>query len=225
MTHRPGSDGDPARPRRGSGFGLLTPEDWYRIPLQPPERREASVRALIDRQFKGVDDQPILRRESEELLRGAAEAGADKGGVVLYLSFMDVSGVPLSASLLVSVVKERFRALDTVAALAREGQGEVEPVKLPAAGAAARRRRTERSRESKRLGTEFADTVVEYFVPVPGRDETLMLTFSTPLEPIADAMAELFDAVAGTLRWPNHDHNHNDNDNENENGETAWARS
>jgi hypothetical protein len=61
--------------------------------------------------------------------------------------------------------------------------------------------RRERTRQSRKLGSEFEDTVVEYFVPVPDRDEVLMLTFSTPLEPIADAMVELFDAVAGTLRW------------------------
>jgi hypothetical protein len=29
-----------------------------------------------------------------------------------------------------------------------------------------------------------------------------MLNFSTPMEPIADTMVELFDAIAGTLRWP-----------------------
>ncbi|MEV0218463.1 hypothetical protein [Streptomyces sp. NPDC050704] len=180
-------------------FGLITPEDWYRIPLLPLERREASVSALIKRQFGGVDDQPVLRRQAEEQLLGAAEAGADQGGVVLYLSFLEAAGIPLSASLLISRLHQRFDSLDAVAALA--GKGETAPVRLPAAGRAVRRRRTERTREAKRLGSEFEDTIVEYFVPVPDRDEVLMLTFSTPLEPIADAMAELFDAVAGTLRW------------------------
>ncbi|MFF3889478.1 hypothetical protein [Streptomyces sp. NPDC001914] len=180
-------------------FGLITPEDWYRIPLQPQEQREASVSALIRRQFAGVDDQPVLRRQAEEHLTGAALAGADQGGVVLYLSFLAAAGIPLSASLLVSRVHERFDSLDVVAALT--GQGEVVPVTLPAAGRAARRRRTERSRETRKLGSDFDDTIVEYFVPAPLNDETLMLTFSTPMEPIADAMVELFDAIAGTLRW------------------------
>ncbi|WP_151479647.1 hypothetical protein [Streptomyces albicerus] len=180
-------------------FGLITPEDWYRIPLQPLEQRQASVSALIKRQFAGVDDQPVLRRRSEEQLLGAAEAGAEQGGVVLYLSFLEAAGIPLSASLLISRIHQRFDSLDAVSALA--GKGEVAPARLPAAGRAARRRRTERTREARRLGTEFEDTIVEYFVPVPDRDEVLMLTFSTPLEPIADAMVELFDAVAGTLRW------------------------
>ncbi|MET9520809.1 hypothetical protein [Streptomyces coeruleorubidus] len=46
----------PAGPR-APVFGLITPEDWYRIPLLPADRREASVNALIRRQFTGVDDQ------------------------------------------------------------------------------------------------------------------------------------------------------------------------
>ncbi|MFC8200413.1 hypothetical protein ACFUTV_34225 [Streptomyces sp. NPDC057298] len=180
-------------------FGLITPEDWYRIPLQPAEQREASVSALIKRQFTGVDDQPVLRRQAEEQLLGAAKAGVQQGGVVLYLSFLEAAGIPLSASLLISRVHQRFDSLDAVSAL--RGKGETSHVRLPAAGRAARRRRSERTREARRLGTEFEDTIVEYFVPVPDRDEVLMLTFSTPLEPIADAMAELFDAVAGTLSW------------------------
>ncbi|MDQ1028522.1 hypothetical protein QF035_006104 [Streptomyces umbrinus] len=180
-------------------FGLITPEDWFRIPLLPEERREASVSALIKRQFAGVDDQPVLRRQAEEQLLGAAEAGVEQGGVVLYLSFLEAAGIPLSASLLISRIHQRFDTLDAVSAL--RGKGEAALVRLPAAGRAARRRRSERTRESRRLGTEFADTIVEYFVPVPDRDEVLMLTFSTPLEPIADSMVELFDAVAGTLRW------------------------
>jgi hypothetical protein len=29
----------------------------------------------------------------------------------------------------------------------------------------------------------------------------LLLSFSTPMDPIADAMVALFDAIAGSLRW------------------------
>ncbi|MGW0597492.1 hypothetical protein ACWD11_10140 [Streptomyces sp. NPDC002776] len=184
---------------RAPVFGLVTPEDWYRIPLRPRERMEASVAALVKRQFAGVDDQPVLRRKAGEQLLGAADAGIEQGGVVLYLSFLQAGGIPLSASLLVCRIFEKFDSLDAVVALA--GSGEVEPVELPAAGPAARLLRRERPKQSRKLGTEFEDTIVEYFVPVPERDEVLLLTFSTPLEPIAEAMVGLFDAVAGTLRW------------------------
>ncbi|MFE1798315.1 hypothetical protein ACFW9L_19435 [Streptomyces sp. NPDC059517] len=197
-TEDPGSNGAEAVESENV-FGLITPEDWYRIPLRPEASRDASVSALVKRQFAGVDDQPVLRRQAQEQLLGAAEAGVEQGGVVLYLSFLEAAGIPLSASLLISRLQRRFDALDTVSALS--GKGDTSHVQLPAAGRAVRRRRTERTREARRLGSEFEDTVVEYFVPVPDRDEVLMLTFSTPLEPIADAMAELFDAVAGTLRW------------------------
>ncbi|MFE7069848.1 hypothetical protein ACFU96_07150 [Streptomyces sp. NPDC057620] len=198
-AENPGSDDGDEAAGSENVFGLITPEDWYRIPLQPEDRREASVSALVKRQFAGVDDQPALRRQAQEQLLGAAEAGVEQGGVVLYLSFLEAAGIPLSASLLISRLQRRFDALDTVSALS--DKGETSQVRLPAAGRAVRRRRTERTREARRLGSEFEDTVVEYFVPVPDRDEVLMLTFSTPLEPIADAMAELFDAVASTLRW------------------------
>ncbi|MFW6695612.1 hypothetical protein [Streptomyces sp. MAR4 CNX-425] len=184
----------------GTGFGLLTPADWYRIPLHPAAQRTASIKAMVDRQFTGVDNQPILRRKTEEELQGAAAAGAEQGGVTLYLSYLDAAGVPLSASLLVSLVPQHADPLRTATALtARGGATEVD---LPAAGRATRRRRTERSRQTQKLGSTFADTIVEYFVPVPGRPELLLLTFSTPLEPLADEMTGLFDAVAGTLRWP-----------------------
>ncbi|MFF5967390.1 hypothetical protein ACFY64_27420 [Streptomyces collinus] len=159
--------------------------------------------ALTKRQFAGVDDQPVLRRKAEEQLLGTAEAAVEQGGVVLYLSFLEAGGIPLSASLLISRLYERFDGLDAVAALA--GSGEVTLETLPAVGRVARVLRRERTKQSRKLGSEFEDTVVEYFVPVPDRDEVLMLTFSTPLEPIADAMVELFDAVAATLRWQHRD--------------------
>lgn len=42
---------------------------------------------------------------------------------------------------------------------------------------------------------------VDYQLRVPRSDMHLLLTFSTPLVQIADAMVELFDAVAGSLVW------------------------
>jgi hypothetical protein len=42
---------------------------------------------------------------------------------------------------------------------------------------------------------------LDYQLPVPGTEAHLLLTFSTPLVEIADAMVELFDAVAASLTW------------------------
>jgi len=48
---------------------------------------------------------------------------------------------------------------------------------------------------------ELPVTRLDVYVPVPGRPEMLLLSFSTPIDPIADAMVALFDAIAGSLRW------------------------
>jgi hypothetical protein len=46
-----------------------------------------------------------------------------------------------------------------------------------------------------------AVTIVDYFLPVPGRPGVLALSFATPVEPLADALVLLFDAIAESLRW------------------------
>ena len=49
-------------------------------------------------------------------------------------------------------------------------------------------------------GLAFAEAAVMIGVVLPG-ETALLLTFSSPLVPVADALAELFEAVAGTVRW------------------------
>lgn len=44
-----------------------------------------------------------------------------------------------------------------------------------------------------------ADT--SFYFSVPGSGAWLLLGFSGPDGPLVPAMAELFDAIAGTLRW------------------------
>jgi hypothetical protein len=44
-------------------------------------------------------------------------------------------------------------------------------------------------------------TMVDFFLPLPGQPGLLVLSFSTPVEPLADALVMLFDAIAESLRW------------------------
>ena len=63
-------------------------------------------------------------------------------------------------------------------------------------------RRREPVTDADGLSTgELAVTRLQVYVPVPNRTEMLLLSFSTPMDPIADAMVTLFDAIAGSLRW------------------------
>ena len=44
-------------------------------------------------------------------------------------------------------------------------------------------------------------TTVDFFLPLPGRPGLLVLSFATPVEPLAEALVMLFDAIAESLRW------------------------
>jgi hypothetical protein len=44
-------------------------------------------------------------------------------------------------------------------------------------------------------------TILDVYVPVPESGAYLVLSFSTPLDALADAMIGLFDSIASTLRW------------------------
>jgi hypothetical protein len=51
------------------------------------------------------------------------------------------------------------------------------------------------------LGREVPNEVVQYFVPVPGHDKAVVLTFSTPTVQIDVAFPALFAAIAESLHW------------------------
>jgi len=140
----------------------------------------------------------------ERTLLDSSRAAAEGGGLEMYVSTEVVAGVPLAISLVVTVLSAPASAGDTpMAELVRElGQdgSEVTLVEL-AAGRAVRRRRTDRPREIADLGAPDDSVLVDFFVPVPGHDALVLLSFSTPLLPLADALAEFFEAIAGTARW------------------------
>jgi hypothetical protein len=43
--------------------------------------------------------------------------------------------------------------------------------------------------------------MMDVHVPVPDSSAYLILSFSTPLNVLAEAMITLFDSIASTLRW------------------------
>jgi hypothetical protein len=52
-----------------------------------------------------------------------------------------------------------------------------------------------------RSADESESAILEVFVPVPHYGEWLLLSFATPLGPLAPALTKLFDAICTTLRW------------------------
>jgi len=51
------------------------------------------------------------------------------------------------------------------------------------------------------IRTHGSATDTLFYFSVPGSGAWLLLAFSGPDGPLASAMADLFDAIAGTLRW------------------------
>ncbi|MFA3873606.1 hypothetical protein ABS735_07940 [Streptomyces sp. MMCC 100] len=204
-------------PTPPADYRLLLPEGWFRI-LLDPDQRDGSVDALVERQFRGVDNAPHLKEELRGDLRRRAAKAYRSGGIELYLSLQEAGPFTIPASLLVTLAPLRHaeplppedlaRVLAEDAEAAEDGNAgapvsEIAVEEL-AAGTAVRVRRL--TRQPGENGPDapqaaHASVSVEYHLPVPGTTAYLLLTFSTPLEPIADAMAGLFDAIAGSLTW------------------------
>ncbi|MET9729156.1 hypothetical protein ABZZ79_00390 [Streptomyces sp. NPDC006458] len=187
---------DPGSPP--GDYGLVVPDDWFRIPLEPEEWKR-SIRVLVDRVFDGKDDAAALKRAVVRDLRDRAEDGCRNGGVEIYVSTASVGPVPLSASLLVTVVPpgEQLGLVVT----GRHRAQVVDDVVLPFAGAALRRRTRVVPDAGDTTGNQLPVTTVEYAVGIPGTGASLLLTFSTPLDPFAEELVGLFEAVAKSLHW------------------------
>lgn len=190
-------------------YQLLLPEGWFRITLEPT-RRQASIDALVERQFKGLDDAPHLKWQAQDdLLKRAIEAERN-GGIELYLSLQQAGGLTIPASLLVSLVPSSQHGGISVQELAEYLLGnapkeqQVATGKLPAGEAVRTRLRTVPPQEDP-SGNPLPTTALDYYIRIPRSEAYLLLSFSTPLDPLADTLVELFDAVAGSLTWAGED--------------------
>ncbi|MGW2765222.1 hypothetical protein [Streptomyces sp. NPDC001275] len=185
-------------------YRLLLPDGWFRILLEP-EQRDKAIDALVERQFHGIDNAPHLKEElSRDLGRRAAKAHRS-GGIELYLSLQEVGPFTIPASLLVTLAPLRHPEPLPLEALAQRfadnGEGSVTIEELRSGPAVRVRRLIPQSSDEEGTEPPHNSLTVEYHLPVPGTTAFLLLTFSTPLEAIADAMAELFDAIADSLTW------------------------
>lgn len=185
---------------------LRTPAAWMDLELNPATRAE-SIAALVE--AHGPGDRDRLRAR----LEAAAANAASEGAVFASLFFSTAGGRAVSASLMVSVadaesdvepdsdlVEAEAVRLEIAQGLAEEfraGGADVEVCSLEAGPSA---------RVRSRLAVDDGEPattvdVVQYFVPFPTSDRLAVLTFSTPNLGLADAFADVFDAIGGTLQW------------------------
>ncbi|MGW0824226.1 hypothetical protein [Streptomyces sp. NPDC002845] len=189
-------------------YQVVVPDGWFQLPLDPDDRDRGIV-ALAELTFRGADNAPHLKKQFMRDLQRKAKDAYQVGGTELYLSTMSVGPVPLASSLLISVPRpDEWPQTSDVEELAEHlaGQdlgedGALGVVELVAAGKAVRLRHREAGEPETQMGNTLPTTTVTYYVAIPTTTRWLMLNFSTPVDPLADQMVELFDTVAGTLHW------------------------
>lgn len=194
----------PRGPGRPQDYRLLLPDGWFRVPLEP-EARDRSVNALVEQRFEGVDNAPHVKEELRRDLRKRAAKAYRNGGIELYLSLQPAGPVTVPAALLVTLAPLPHRGglpLEALAQRLSEARHTVEAGvgELPS-GPAVRVISKQRGPVDEKTGRSDITVGVDYHLPVPGAEAFLLLSFSTPLEPLEAAMTGLFDAVADTFVW------------------------
>jgi hypothetical protein len=183
-------------------YRLMIPaHGWTRIALDP-EVWPRRIQAMVDKRFRGIDNAPHLKAEMRGDLERRCQEAWEKGGIELYLGSMDVAGVPVSASLLVTLIPrpagQPRATLEAMAlGLAAEGRN-ARVTDLPAGKALVQIYKTPPRPGD---GSTFPNTHFDVLFDVPRTSSQLLLSFSTPVEPLAEPMVELFESMALSFVW------------------------
>ncbi|MFD8721892.1 hypothetical protein ACFV2H_28840 [Streptomyces sp. NPDC059629] len=194
-----------------SDYRLAVPDGWERIVLDSPERWTHRIDKLVKRGLRRTQATPQLEAALAERMRAQAEAAQANGGVEMYFVQQVLGQVPVSAGLVVTVLRpspgtEPGDLADIARSLALHGADNdaVTLVDLPA-GPAVRHRYLRRPAPDDPDGNKLAVAHLDVYLAVPHSDQRLLLSFSTPtappLEPLVEALVTLFDSVARTLQW------------------------
>jgi hypothetical protein len=177
---------------------MLMPATWIPLDLEPATRVR-SIAGLLDPAAPAE-----ARRRAQALLEATTYQAAKAGATLAYLFARVTEGGLVSASLLVSVVEAGPGAEATnpgaaaiAGALAERYGGEVGEL---TAGPAARVRRRQQVGPQGGLPGGEAE-LVYWYVPHPTGRCIALLAFSTPNVDLGDEFGEVFEAIAGTLRW------------------------
>lgn len=183
-------------------YRLMMPAaGWTRIALDP-EIWPRRIQVLVDKKFRGIDNAPHLKAEMRGDLERRCQDAWEKGGIELYLGSMDIVGVPVSASLLVTLIPrpagQPRATLEAMAlGLAAEGR-DARVTDLPAGKALVQ---TYKTPPQPGDGSKFPNTHYDVLFDVPRTSSQLLLSFSTPVEPLAEPLVELFESIALSFVW------------------------
>jgi hypothetical protein len=202
---------EPTAPAVPLDLRLATPANWFDIDLNP-STSAASIARLVEERSGSDPDQADTRRQLVRTLRKATGDAREQDAIFASVLSDVIEGRPVAASVIVSLahdgspapgdVKARVTALG--ARLAQPGgpiAGAATTTKELRAGWSVRARRRMSVEPPGLEGHPVEVESVQYFVPLPGSTDLVLLSFSTPNLGLADAMVELFDAMAESLQW------------------------
>lgn len=155
-------------------FSLTVPESWWEFDVRP-EGRDTTIRTLVDDRVRETPELAPYRSDMSAMLRKMAEDAHDSGALYLGCMAENFDGIPLSATITVSVLGSRNK----------QGVARVEDV--PVAQGDSRTLRM---------------VVTQTYVPVPGTtDQVALISGAGPVLDLADSLHDIFDAVTSTFRF------------------------
>ncbi|MEY9813679.1 hypothetical protein [Streptomyces albogriseolus] len=197
-------------------FSLAVPDSWWEFAIRP-EGREATIRALVDERVRETPELAPYRGDLTTMLRKMAKEAHDSGAVYLGCMAENFDGVPLSATVTVSVLGAKNRQGATLStdprAIAeslrsitprREGDSwrKVTTVEIPEVGPAARTYGVEDVPVAQGDSRTLRMVVTQTYVPVPGTvGQVVLVSGASPVLDLAEAFHDVFDAVTSTFRF------------------------
>ncbi|MFF9103344.1 hypothetical protein ACF1AU_22485 [Streptomyces rubrogriseus] len=198
------------------GVSLSVPESWWEFDIRP-EGREATIRALVEERLAETPELAPYRADLTAMLRKMAKDAHDSGALYLGCMAENFDGVPLTATVTVSVLGAKNKqgvalstdpraiadSLRTITAR-REGDAwrKVTTVDVPEVGPAARTYGVEDVPVAPGDSRTLRMALTQTYIPVPGTtDRVVLVSGASPVLDLAEAFHDIFDAVTSTFRF------------------------
>jgi hypothetical protein len=198
-------------PRQVSGYSLMVPPGWSRIPIR--HGTAAAIREIAENVLAAIpangpaERAALLRDQIARRLAELAEQARPLGGVDLYLPVAHLRGTAIPAPYIVSEGRPPAAGIvdsARVAGYLASAVAGASPVTVDGCPGA----RLESAAPAQTiLGIAAAARRVDYLLPVPGQPgQWLIVTFAAsgdgdPEGEFARLRVELFDSIMLTFRW------------------------
>ncbi|WP_185012732.1 hypothetical protein [Streptomyces sp. AK010] len=197
-------------------FSLAVPESWWEFDIRP-EGRDTTIRTLVDDRVRETPELAPFRADMNSMLRKMAKDAHDSGALYMGCMAENFDGIPLSATVTVSVLGAKNKqgvALSTEPRAIAESLRTITPrregdawrtvttVEIPEVGPAARTYGVEDVPVTEGDTRTLRMVLTQTYVPVPGTtDQVVLISGASPVLDLADAFHDIFDAVTSTFRF------------------------